>query len=94
MPTAAQGDGCAAPTFPRDPSEYRPEPNGHFHRKRKERSVPGPAIRECIENGEVVEEQNPGVYKLRAKWAGVHYWLVLDTNRDVAVSCGPCGNNL
>jgi hypothetical protein len=78
--------------FPRDPSEYRPDPSGHFRRKRKERKVPGPAIRECIENGEPEIRDGHDGFRLVATWSGVCYWVVIRPEKGLVVSCGTCGN--
>jgi len=75
----------------RSPSDYRPDQNGHFRRRKSERDVPGPAIRECIENGDVVSDDGHDGIKLRAEWAGVQYWVALNPEEGVAVSCGVCG---
>jgi len=78
--------------IPREPSEYRPDPGGHFRRKKQEREIPGPAIRECIENGKQVGDGFGEKVRLRAEWGGVAYFVVVNPSEGYAVTCGHDGS--
>jgi hypothetical protein len=81
-----------ASALSRDPNDYRPDPNGHFRRRKSERDVPGEAIRACIEDGDIVERRNGGQrIKLRSEWCNGSYYVVVDTSEKLAITCGVSG---
>lgn len=65
----------------RDPADYRP--TTHFVQRKKERKIPGFAIRECIENGEIRDGKRPNLKILTTGY----YALVIDVEtRDVVTA--------
>lgn len=72
--------------FPRKPEAYRP--GNHFGQRKKDRNVPGEAIRKCIEEGEPTGDGHGSNIKLRAEWGAVTYWVVLNPETGHAISCG------
>lgn len=78
--------------FPRDPSYYHPD--NHFLYQKRERNVPGPAIRECIENGDVSGEKRgngDSGMRLEAEYNGAHFWVAILPSEKEVKSCGRLG---
>lgn len=61
----------------RTPSDYTPT-GPHFIDMKRDRNIPGGAIRECIENGEVREHEEDNCIKLTAKYGAVYYTMTVD----------------
>jgi len=78
--------------FSRKPGDYRPEPDGHFRRRKDERDFPPTAIRRCIESGEPTFEDN-GRIKLTCEYIGWTFHLVIDPDKQYAVTCYPEDNS-
>jgi hypothetical protein len=79
------------PDFSREPSDYQPDPDRHFLWRKKERKVPGGAIEKCIRDGDVTGEGHGRNIKLRAEYGQISYWVVIDPDDMLAISCGECG---
>ena len=72
-------------TISRRPSDYRP--TTHFGQRLRERNVPGFAIRECIESGDVKPGDTPDTRELRRNG----YFVVLNVENREAVTVGVSG---
>lgn len=72
----------------RDPSDYRPDPSGHFRRRLRERDIPPTAIRRCIESGEVEvqSEGNKARVAFSQSYLGIPYTVVVNPNRGFAIT--------
>lgn len=66
----------------RRPSDYRPDPDGHFEEQTSEhkRDIPPVVIRKAIEGGDAVLQDNGNV-KLTTTYLGDEYAVVVDPNR-------------
>lgn len=79
----------------RSPSDYRATP--HFGQRRREREIPGEAIRECITDGDRKRRDNNEGICLEAEWSGIRYWVALippsqsEDEKGKAKSCGRKG---
>lgn len=78
--------------FPRDSSFYHA--TSHFLYQKNERNIPGGAIRECIENGDVSGEKRgngDAGFRLEAEFGGAHYWVAILPSEKEVKSCGILG---
>jgi hypothetical protein len=69
----------------RDPSDYRPDPDGHFRRRLDERDIPPVVIQKAIEGGDVVEQDN-GHVKLTTTYLGYDFAVVVNPERGYAIT--------
>ena len=74
--------------YSRDPSDYRPDPSGHFRRRRREREIPGTAIERCIRGGEatVQSERNPQRVAFVNDYLNESYTVVVNPRKGFAVT--------
>lgn len=84
-------------SIPREPSAYRPSNHLAEHVKGltddgADRHLDGDVIRACIERGTVTHAGGPA-YRFEATIGGVTYRLVVNADRNVAVTCHPIGIN-
>ena len=68
----------------REPSDYHP--GGEFVHRKRERDIPGGAIQECIQHGDVKKARD-GRVKMTATHRGEEYTLIIDPD-DRAVITG------
>jgi len=73
------------PEISRNPQDYRPDPGGHFHRRKREREIPGAVIRRCIESGRATRGDN-GYVELYAEYLQQPWVLVVDPRRNYVVT--------
>jgi hypothetical protein len=73
------------PDFSRNPSDYRPEPSGHFRRRFEERDIPGAVIQKAIEGGDVTE-QDDGRLKLATSYLGYDFIVVIEPDNGYVVT--------
>ena len=74
----------------RNPSDYSFDPGGHFQQQKRKRNIPGEAIRACIEQGEVSEQEN-GNIRFEAKYNGIRYWMIVNPENNQAITIYPKG---
>jgi hypothetical protein len=73
------------PDFSRNPSDYRPEPSGHFRRRFEERDIPGAVIQKAIEGGEP-DEQDDGRIRLTTEYLGYEFVVLINPEKMVVVT--------
>lgn len=78
--------------FSRDASDYSAS-DAHDRRRRDERGVPLRAIASVIEDGKLAPEvdQRDDTVKLKGRYRGVWYYVVIDPDRNAVVTSGICG---
>lgn len=69
----------------RDPSEYRPDPDGHFNERVAKREIPETAITKAIHIGRETEQDN-GRVKLATTYLGTTFVVVIDPDRKYMIT--------
>lgn len=77
------GDG-----FSRNPSDYRPDPNGHFRRRREEREVPWCVVKMAIESGDATIQEN-GNLELETSYLGYDFSVIVNPRKNFVVTTYP-----
>lgn len=71
--------------FSRNPNDYRPDPNGHFRRRKDERDIPPCVIQMAIEGG-APERQENGRIALETTYLGYDFTLVIDPEKQYVIT--------
>lgn len=69
----------------RSPSDYRPDPNGHFRRRVDERDIPPVVWQMAIEGGEV-EEQDNGNVCLKTTYLGYDFEVIVNPDKGFVIT--------
>lgn len=69
----------------RDPSDYHPDPNGHFRRRLDEREIPPTAVKMAIESGEM-EQQEENRIKFTTTYLGYEFVVVVNPKKGYAIT--------
>jgi hypothetical protein len=77
--------------FSRNPSDYRPDPNGHFRRRLDERDIPPCVVKMAIEGGEATLQENGNV-RLETSYLGYDFAVVVEPRKQYAVTAFPLGD--
>lgn len=77
-------------SFSRNPSDYRPDPSGHFRRRRDEREVPWAVVKMAIEGGEAFpDEANDDNIMLRTTYLGYDFEVVINPEQQFVITAIP-----
>jgi hypothetical protein len=92
--TTKLGEGAAGSMggvdFSRNPSDYRPDPGGHFRRRRDDREVPWCVIKMAIEGGEPFpDEADDNYVALKTTYLGYDFEVVIDPDNQYVVTTYP-----
>lgn len=71
--------------FSRNPNDYRPDPSGHFRRRKDERDIPPCVIRMAIEGGDAKHQQNDRI-ALETTYLGYDFTLVIDPEKQYVIT--------
>jgi len=77
---SAEPDG-----FSRNPNDYRPDPNGHFRRRKDERDIPSCVIQMAIEGGEPTCQENDRI-ALETTYLGYDFTLVIEPETQFVIT--------
>lgn len=69
----------------RSPSDYRPDPEGHFRRRKQERDIPPVVIQKAIEGGDA-EQQDNGHVKLTTQYLGYEFAVVVEPRKNYVIT--------